>query len=139
MLTFFHGWRRKTGCVTLVLACAFAGGWIRSLVVADLIGFNSNYLISAGGLFGSIHVDETTHNGLFWEINPNLFGLHSDPYFFWSWSGFVLALSQNKLVWTIPYWSIVIPLTALSAVLLLTKPRQSTPKKTPETIAPKQD
>ena len=33
-----------------------------------------------------------------------------------------------------PYYSIVLPMTATSAFLLLSKPRQSTPKKTPETI-----
>ena len=27
---FFHGWRRKLGVVTLVLACVFMGGWMRS-------------------------------------------------------------------------------------------------------------
>jgi hypothetical protein len=30
---------------------------------------------------------------------------------------------QNS-IWVIPYWSIVLPLTALSAYLLLSKPRQ---------------
>ena len=35
-------------------------------------------------------------------------------------------------VWKVPYWSVVIPLTLLSAFLLLTKPHQSTPKKCTE-------
>ena len=35
----------------------------------------------------------------------------------------------------IPYWSIVIPMTALSAFLLLSKPRKSTPKETTEPIS----
>ena len=39
----------------------------------------------------------------------------------------------------IPYWSIVIPLTALSAFLLLSMPRQSTTTKTTDPIAPKLD
>jgi hypothetical protein len=30
--------------------------------------------------------------------------------------------------WAIPYWSLVLPLTALSAFLIITKPRPSTPK-----------
>ncbi len=34
-----------------------------------------------------------------------------------------------------PYWSIVLPLTILSAGLLLTKPRNSTQKKSPEPAA----
>ncbi len=30
MHTVFHGWRRKLGCVTLVMALALTGLWIRS-------------------------------------------------------------------------------------------------------------
>ncbi len=37
--------------------------------------------------------------------------------------------------WIVPYWSIVIPLTLLSAYLLLSKPHKSTPKKITEPIA----
>lgn len=37
MSEFFNGWRRKIGCVTLVMACAVAGVWYRSYVVADII------------------------------------------------------------------------------------------------------
>jgi len=32
---FFHGWRRKTGCVTLVMACLVTAGWARSFLVTD--------------------------------------------------------------------------------------------------------
>ena len=53
------------------------------------------------------------------------------------WCGFGCGESHlNHLqIWTIPYWSITIPLTALSAFLLLSKPRQSTQKKTLEPIS----
>ena len=30
---FFHGWRRKVGIVTLVIACVFMAGWVRSATV----------------------------------------------------------------------------------------------------------
>ena len=30
MREFFKGWRRKVGCITLVMACALAGLWSRS-------------------------------------------------------------------------------------------------------------
>ena len=39
MREFFRGWRRKVGCITLVMACAFVGGGIRSGVVFDRIAF----------------------------------------------------------------------------------------------------
>jgi hypothetical protein len=35
MQTFFHGWRRKTGVVTLAMACAFMGLDLRSRLVHD--------------------------------------------------------------------------------------------------------
>ncbi len=28
---FFRGWRRKVGCITLMLACVFAVAWVRSI------------------------------------------------------------------------------------------------------------
>ena len=33
---FFHGWRRKTGCVTLLMALLAMGAWVRGL-------FGDNY------------------------------------------------------------------------------------------------
>jgi len=35
MREFFKGWRRTAGCVTLVMALAFLGGWVRSFHVVD--------------------------------------------------------------------------------------------------------
>ena len=37
MHTFFHGWRRKTGCVTLALGCVMLCGWARSCANIDSI------------------------------------------------------------------------------------------------------
>lgn len=31
MKEFFQPWRRTVGCVTLVIACVFMGGWCRSM------------------------------------------------------------------------------------------------------------
>ncbi len=35
MREFFRGWRRKVGCVTLVMACGLMGLWIRSGLMAE--------------------------------------------------------------------------------------------------------
>jgi hypothetical protein len=35
MHTFFHGWRRKAGLVSLVMALAMFGLWMRSMVHYD--------------------------------------------------------------------------------------------------------
>src|ERR1700750_278191 len=37
MREFFLGWRRRIGVATLVLACVFLAGWVRSFVVNDQI------------------------------------------------------------------------------------------------------
>ena len=42
---------------------------------------------------------------------------------------------SERIMWIIPYWTIVIPLTALSAYLLLSKPRKSNQKKIVEPIS----
>lgn len=42
MREFFKGWKRKLGCVTLVIACVFASVWLRSMTVADHIDIQHN-------------------------------------------------------------------------------------------------
>lgn len=37
MYEFLRGWKRKVGVVTLVLACVFAAGWVRSDTYSDTI------------------------------------------------------------------------------------------------------
>jgi hypothetical protein len=37
MWSYFRGWKRKIGAVTLVAACTFMIGWVRNLVVFDYI------------------------------------------------------------------------------------------------------
>jgi hypothetical protein len=39
MGNLFHGFRRKLGVVTLLLACVFTVGWVRSLIVEDKFAF----------------------------------------------------------------------------------------------------
>jgi hypothetical protein len=43
---------------------------------------------------------------------------------------------KRVVFWTIPFYSIVLPLTAVSAFLLIFKPRQSLPRKIVDSIAP---
>ena len=49
--------------------------------------------------------------------------------------GNLIIHTSPSTVTVVPYWSIVIPLTALSAFLCLTKSHQLTPKKTSEPIS----
>ena len=36
---FFRGWRRKIGVLTLVMACVFMVGWVRSEAMFDMIAY----------------------------------------------------------------------------------------------------
>ena len=55
MREFFRGWRRKAGCISLVMALALMGVWIRSLSVMDLaiIAFGQR-AVSIGSFYGVV-------------------------------------------------------------------------------------
>ena len=38
---YFQGWRRKIGCITLMLACVFAAAWVRSIGREEGVYFDS--------------------------------------------------------------------------------------------------
>ena len=48
MREFFCGWRRKAGCIALVMALALMAGWIRSYTLADWISWadNQHYVVA---------------------------------------------------------------------------------------------
>ncbi len=124
MREFFHGWRRKAGCVTLVMALTLTGIWVRSSIIIDEVlvtwpGNRHNYLVS---LPGRILLD-------FWD-------LEYAPETYWIQHPCSLSVINDRLNWfeenhatfDIPYWIITIPLTLLSAYLILWKPRKRAAK-----------
>lgn len=143
MRDFFRGWKRKVGVVTLILAVVLTGEWARNFRFRDLV------LIQSGKR--TIHEVEFSTNGVSWATqrwdDPDYFGMRKwfelrtlsyieSTYFSprfavkWhkSWFGFHFASIGNspffvgeQLVCTLPYWSIVLPLAILSALLLLSK------------------
>jgi hypothetical protein len=159
MAEFFKGWRRKLGIATLILACVFMAGWVRSQFTFDDLDI----------AFGDPFVDmaytvRSTCNGIEfmrvsglppageWSGLSNLAALdenrntkyvsprpaQQETVRRWDWAGFHFV-DRRRMNWRhdeymIPYWSIVIPLTLISAFLLLTKPRKLTQKKTTEPI-----
>ena len=58
MKEFFHGWRRKAGLVTLVMACLFLGLWLRSRFYEDDIRFRVGR--------HTVHVFHLFESGLAW-------------------------------------------------------------------------
>jgi hypothetical protein len=134
----FKPLRRKIGLITLVMACLFAAGWVRSGMFVDIITVPSgpHTMDSAYSVLG----------GLFWvrfreipmaklpptkTVTARLQGTKSvfdKPNVEWKWRligfGSGGCYKEGVTFWTIPYWSVAFPLTLLSAWLLLSKSKQ---------------
>ena len=133
MAEFFKSWRRKVGVMTLLIACLCLGGWVRSLNTIDLIFVRGGLIVvSLRGNFSFSHrvhvLSQTLSGGFPSKIRSSDFreGLK-----IWSMDASSTITIQTDHA-MIPYWSLVLPATALSAYLLLTKPRESTRKKVAE-------
>lgn len=149
MSVFFKGWRRKTGFLTLLMASLFMVGWVRSTLRLDFITSccsRSSYGIeSVHGMvkfarrtpatrgrflsYGSTDVGETQldENGVQKPFNP---WEYLDVEWRSDWLGFHFGAGKNTAgtirrieFWIIPYWSVTVPLTLLSAYLLVVKNR----------------
>jgi len=136
---FFKGWRRKAGAVTLVVACVFMAGWVRSLYVEDCF-----YITTS-------HRDDIvifSDSQITWWGSSFNFDVKSS--FKWTadtqmrFGGWVARFMSDgngshegsePQKWILPYWSIVFPLIAISLWLLLSNPRNSNQKKTPVSTA----
>jgi len=157
---FFRGWKRKNGVVTLLMALLLSIGWVRSIDRREMVffpaGTSQMQFISSRGGFSSCRVTNkntaTNHfdigsSGWLSVSLPRPRATDDDLKEFlqrWRIAGFGICTWRRKnsepleirtCEWIIPYWSIVIPLTLLSAYLLLSKPRKSIQKKIIEPIA----
>ena len=161
MGVFFIGWRRQAGVVTLLMACVIMGSWVRSLVRHDLVmipwGNDTFCVESACGVIEFARLTTRDHKSKpMWsanEITPTHWRwLNNDGIpravdhlgelseneidWRWDWAGFHFgaghSINDREEDYMFPYWSIVVPLTLLSAYLLLSKPNKSTSKKITE-------
>jgi hypothetical protein len=155
MWSYFRGWKRKIGVVTLAMACGFMMAWMRSFHYWDAFTFVSGNSLDRL-LFG--------HEGITWErtlepgsvllrvshrryrciydakgLRPLLEGWNYRHLWRWQFCGFDFGelmvegqAGKHRLLFSVPYWSIVAPLTLISAWCLLTKPRLK-PATKPET------
>lgn len=135
MHTFFYGWRRKVGVVALVLACVVTGLWMRTRFFADQLVFpmggRTHYVNSAqnGICWLSLH---SASSAIKWDTIPN--GAFDQMHL-----NRPLPQSLNELVSRhtaaglapacryLLYWWLAIPLTVLSAYLLLVPSRKQLP------------
>jgi hypothetical protein len=132
----FRRWRRKTGCMTLVLACVAMGGWVRSQNHLDHVSLNLDD--------ETIHAFNSTPFGIEWmkqrstgvqwftgrirassnRSTPEKYDRIFESLFSASdLCGFRVGIGKDARILVVPYWFIVLPLTLLSAWLLLSKPR----------------
>ncbi len=151
---FFQGWRRKTGLALLALALLLMGVWVRSTVVEDQLAINwlgrLHWFHSFNGTVAwkqytpwiqaksfvlyereSPPTDHTDH----WDNDDD------DVDWSWKWRACEFefrAGTFSKPFWgdirlrIIPYWSLVLPLTLLSAFLIISKPKQPKSAKEPK-------
>jgi len=113
---FFHGWRRKAGCVTLVMAMIFASGWTRSLSAIDTFRIST--------IRYDTFICFSTSGEIWCKRMPSNYG---PPAIRWySEERLDYRIESLKSYYGIkpndsgiPYWSIVVPFILLSAYLLL--------------------
>ena len=150
MHEFFSGWRRKTGCGLLLVALFFSGAWLRSYRICDAFAFGSglqDHVIWVESSFGGIIWRRHQFQGEIPYVAGRMATLLKDKktgdssgHFLrsytierrWRAAGFDFGtgtsndprLPKDRVTfWVIPHWSLVLPLTLLSAHLILTKPR----------------
>lgn len=140
MREFFRCWRRKIGCVTLVIACLLTGGWVRSRIVKDEISIRqdsgvTHHLISNRSRIAwkTITIDDLSSVhlkiGFFFskaaEEDAFFGGSGADWRWHWQWCGFEFGAYTpdgppwREDIWIIPYWPWAITMSVLSAYLLL--------------------
>jgi hypothetical protein len=147
MGTFFHGWRRKVSCVALLTACMLACAWVRSQDLKDVVSVcrdneTLHWLVSSNGELRWITIHGlggdpywSAHNH--WRTYPNNSSVAVvnpstlTPYWNYASIGFSLGqgwvedpISDSRGWVIVPYWSITLTLTLLSAYLILWKPRK---------------
>ncbi len=127
MQACFDGWRRKAGCVTLVIACLIMGmGYARSsnqFLRRDVILFEHN-----GSRYVIVAKKETI-----------VVVKHAGPesLITWQWRGGNLGFAQDDVIYPIPYWSVALPLAVLSGYLIVWEPpkRQRAPEAANSTVS----
>ena len=145
MQEFIRGWKRKVGCVTLVMACLFAALWVRSQFYLHELGYLSPS-------FASRQLVTADRRGLTWCKRTGLGATPLPEFMNFYWRsyrypegyspqetplvrvicGFRFGYEKSPFgsfaFWTVPYWPIVLPLTILSGWLLLSQPRKQNSK-----------
>lgn len=123
MVTFFRSWRRKAGLLTLVLACLFLVGWVRSDRILDRVELSiGSQRLTIYSFHRKIYVAWRQDDVLAIRWNSTTISNHKQA------TLIVLELDfsiHDCHGWTFSYWAFVTPLTLASAYLLVGNPRSS--------------
>ena len=142
MGSFFRGWRRKIGTATLLLACVFTFGWIRSQTMTDEIGvlcrttsyffLSDDSRIAWSSCSGTYYREHSINHGP-WPFSfqtrrsrpREIMNVWSQFDVEWStqWHGFWYGRSavRGMRILVVPYWAVVLPLSVVSIYLFLGK------------------
>ena len=152
MTQFFHGWRRKIGVMTLVIAMGLSRVVGAQLAIhTEILNWRTHDGLDRSGphleYFGWVKITprsdsnrkplegisthcahHQSHNQYWkkWQIFEWRVGL--GEFDFGAGTGIAPGTEFRIERWAIPYWSLVIPLALLSTYLLLSKPRVAKPK-----------
>lgn len=127
---FFRAWKRNVGVLALAAACVFTAGWVRSLFEIDsfnceLLDKSWNYFASANGKL--TWMTSTSEKPGFTAYEAAMaVGLPSEEDHVVSSNVFSTTTKNSRVKTTkyvFRYWHIVVPLTFISALLLLSKRR----------------
>ena len=149
MWEFFRPLRRKIGVCTLVLACMATAVWVRTWYGFDHLriawgqkGFGQLRTYRNGIISGWYDWDQIEPWAIKWQYlldADNHFSPKDYPTTEWrSWAGIISGITRSNqnsarskfhTSLFIPHGFIVLPLTLISAFLLLSKPRQSNQQK----------
>ena len=155
MSELIRGWRRKIGVVTLLIACVFMAGWVRNYFIRDSVNIptgNSSSIEFISGyqclnlvvMWSTIPDHEMASFRIYHQKEEEEIGFHAGKFLFAgdnspfrpAWFSFSNEVRTTSLmIFSLPYWSITIPLTLLSGWLLLSKPRQPQSKAPVEPIS----
>ena len=154
MREFFQGWRRKAGLGTLVMACVLTGAWMRSLVAEDELMVLTNkrsqhrVVIVSGGIHWEVSPPSSGLNDRFPQFGwfsrdyqsptkvENMLAEPADYEWVVNLCGFFFGAGRYEYRnparevarWVLVSHSLlVLPLTLLSAWLILGKHRKSSP------------
>ena len=113
----FDGWRRKTGLVTLAVACVLMTGWMRSYHQEDQFRLFRGRVASRNGAIERLERLFVKDLRPLEETDGATAGKQPRR------GSVVVAVFRERCLWRLPYWSVTVPLSIISAGLILSRPR----------------